>query len=362
MKKYFISAVLSSALFIVGCGGGSSSNSSSDEIVTGDNNISENIESFSNYSKVIDGPIADAHVVVNKISSNGIYKIFDTYTTSGDTLEEIGNFKLPNFEDGNLYQITSENGCDWDVNDDGIKDESCTPFNANLYLLLPFKVNVANVTPLSTLVSELVYYYANVDKNHQYLDSYNLRNMIQDYNLETLNKAFNAMSLLASTILKMPASYQYYNSVINFNPEKNMNDIKNKVLWSNILAHIKSNETPREIGEFISNWVNALPNVDFDKVDNDTLKELFSNTWYYLDENGNKNLVWFENGVAKFEYENETEEESIKLVSNNTMITVENSDGINYLTLIEVEKNVNGCDYYFVLDGGLDGDVCLHKY
>ncbi len=76
------------------------------------------------------GNLAGATVDIFRVDDNGkIRKILQQKTTSRDTLKESGKFyTLAEIcEDNKLYIIQVQGGCDWDANNDGLRDEECTP-------------------------------------------------------------------------------------------------------------------------------------------------------------------------------------------------------------------------------------------
>ena len=105
-------------LMITGCSGGGSNN---EEI--------SNYKPLTDYGTALLGNLAEAEVKIYEVNSDGTQNLlWEETTSSGEILEEIGNFNMHvnELEDGKVYLYRVIGGCDWDVNDDGIKDDTCT--------------------------------------------------------------------------------------------------------------------------------------------------------------------------------------------------------------------------------------------
>ncbi|GEM_PF-2153292 len=148
LKSFILSLCIPTFLLLSGCGVSSSSNQSS--------------SSSSLPGRAVLGPLADALVRIYEVGDNGTLLLkWEERTTSGKELQDIGLFNSHSGElNPNkfyLYEVTG--GCDWDVNDDGSKDDSCTENKGKVRLLIKGE-DVKNLGANElrvTLLSEFIY-------------------------------------------------------------------------------------------------------------------------------------------------------------------------------------------------------------
>ena len=121
--------ISSSMFYSCGDGGGGGSSSSGEVSISG-----------KGYAML--GNLAGATVEIFKLNPDGTTNLIATEKTSdGNTLDEIGLFNshYSELEDNSLYIYQIKGGCDWDIEDDGIKDEQCTPNNGVIRALVTGK-------------------------------------------------------------------------------------------------------------------------------------------------------------------------------------------------------------------------------
>jgi len=178
LLKFVKSLLLVLALFIfVGCGGGIPSNNveNTNEVETpsSDNGVATEESSITLATAKL-GNLANANVTIYKVEDNGTLTIkWNEITSSGDILDEIGKFNIHanEMEDDSFYLIKVKGGCDWDVEDDGEKDISCTQNKGTIRAIAKGRDikrigNDFKVTLVSELVYEKVakYLYSNFNK------------------------------------------------------------------------------------------------------------------------------------------------------------------------------------------------------
>ena len=115
------------ALLILGCGGSGTKSSTQ-------THAQRNLDTK---SKKYYGYLADATVHIYRLD-NGIKKLlFAEKTSSGETLQSIGNFKthLADLHPNSYYQFEISGGENWDADDDGIKD-TVPSTNTNRYIAI----------------------------------------------------------------------------------------------------------------------------------------------------------------------------------------------------------------------------------
>ncbi len=122
MKRFiFAYLVAITTIFFHGCGGGSGSSESSDN--------SRTKRTLDNQSKKFFGYLADANVKIYLLQNGKKKLLFSEKTSSGNTLDKIGNFNrhIDAMHPGNYYQIEITGGQSWDADGDGVKDTQPTP-------------------------------------------------------------------------------------------------------------------------------------------------------------------------------------------------------------------------------------------
>ena len=109
MRKTAILAI--TAFILIGCGSGNSTDTHIDK-----------------KSKAHFGLLSNATIKIYELGGTKKLIYSDT-TTTGDTLDSIGNFKTNtvSFETAKFYQYEVRDGENWDVDKDGVKDEKATP-------------------------------------------------------------------------------------------------------------------------------------------------------------------------------------------------------------------------------------------
>ncbi len=113
------------ALLILGCGGSGTKSSTQ-------THTQRNLDTK---SKKYYGYLAGATVHIYRLD-NGVKKLlFTEKTSSGETLQNIGNFKAHpgDLHPNSYYQFEISGGQNWDADDDGVKD-SAPSTNTNRYI------------------------------------------------------------------------------------------------------------------------------------------------------------------------------------------------------------------------------------
>jgi hypothetical protein len=84
--------------------------------------------SINTSAKTSFGYLANATVNIYEVSEGNKILLFSEKTSTGNTLEQIGNFKahLEDLHPKKFYQFEIKGGENWDADDDGIKDSTPT--------------------------------------------------------------------------------------------------------------------------------------------------------------------------------------------------------------------------------------------
>ena len=116
--KYFIFCCITCILFS-GCGKTSPKENSSTHSSYKGRSVNTN-------AKASFGYLANATVNIYKVSDGNRVLLFSEITSNGNTLDQIGNFKahLEDLHPQNFYQFEISGGENWDVDNDGIKDNT----------------------------------------------------------------------------------------------------------------------------------------------------------------------------------------------------------------------------------------------
>jgi hypothetical protein len=129
MKKILINTTVTllSSLILTGCGGDSNNTKHIDKTPVVTTKIDRD-------AKTHFGVLSDATVNIYQLVEGDRKLLFSEITSSGTTLDDIGNFNphLAELEDKKFYLYEVTNGQNWDVDKDGNIDETPTA-NNNTY-------------------------------------------------------------------------------------------------------------------------------------------------------------------------------------------------------------------------------------
>ena len=115
-----IPSVLIIFLLFTGCGSSHKKNAQNS------NNKNETV--LNHNAKSYFGILANATVNIYELSEGSKQLIFTERTTSGETLKKIGNFDshIQDFDQNKYYQYEVFDGENWDIDHNGIKDNTAT--------------------------------------------------------------------------------------------------------------------------------------------------------------------------------------------------------------------------------------------
>ncbi|WP_457626683.1 LVIVD repeat-containing protein [Persephonella sp.] len=201
-KKIFPVYLLISAYLLLSCEFNNSSCSRS----SGNHNALSGIAQLGN--------LAGATVEIYKVENNGSLVLqWVEYTSSGDSLEEIGRFNphLDDIEAEVFYLYKVYGGEDWDADDDGIKDELPTENKGRIRLIAKGS-DLKNMDQVRiTIASEIVY-----EKIAKYLK----------YNFNPLSFGAILEKEIKSTIDDINGDGQVdFKDLVSFDPVKNKNNL-----------------------------------------------------------------------------------------------------------------------------------------
>jgi hypothetical protein len=168
MKQLFLILVL---LIFTACNGNDPSkntplidnNNTSDnnETIVIDNNTTNNPITIDKnlYGKAQLGVLSKSTVKLYELKKEEKKLLAIELTSSGESIEEIGNFNLhlEKLDDNKFYLYEVNGGEDYDVNDDGIIDNSPTPNKGTFHLLVLGSHIKAIKQATITVVSEIIY-------------------------------------------------------------------------------------------------------------------------------------------------------------------------------------------------------------
>ncbi|WP_029521842.1 hypothetical protein [Persephonella sp. KM09-Lau-8] len=216
----------------------SGSSSSSEPLVT----ISETGKGYAML-----GNLAGATVEIFKLNSDGTIKLVATEETSdGNTLDEIGLFNTHynELEDNSLYIYQVKGGCDWDADDDGIKDNQCTPNNGVIRALVTGE-EVKNLKDSKLIISYLT------ELQYKFVVKY-LKNYLHDGDGLNIDEINNILKIRDEIILDLIKTDLNKDGKINeidilsFKPARDKETLSESVKkdMDSIISSIRDNEFP----------------------------------------------------------------------------------------------------------------------
>lgn len=150
MKKVYFLVIL---LFLIACGGGSS-NEESSSLQSDESELTVALE-----GKAQLGVLSEATVKIYELDGLNQKLIATELTSSGDTVESIGNFDVhtEKLNDNMFYLYQVSGGYDYDVDDDGVIDKVPTK-NLGVFHLLAKGSSIKAIQAIrATIVSEIAY-------------------------------------------------------------------------------------------------------------------------------------------------------------------------------------------------------------